>query len=180
MTVAEREAPELDLRAISRAALVTAAALALPFAFHALGLGRVFLPMFLPILVGAFFLPPGWAAAAGAAAPLLSAALTGMPPLFPPVALWMAGELGLIGALVSALGRGGRRPALALAAVVGLALVAGRALYLGLIYLTGRWLELPAGLLTLASLVTTWPGVLLALVAVPLAVGSLARAGVER
>lgn len=177
---ARGEHRELDLRAISRAALVTAAALALPIVFHAVQLGRVFLPVFQPLLVGAFFLPVGWAAAAGVAAPLLSGALTGMPPFFPPVAFWMAAELGLIGALVAALGKGGRRSLAGSAAVVALALVVGRVVYLALTYLTGRWLELPAGLLTLASLLTSWPGVLLALVAVPFAVAGLARAGVER
>ncbi|MBK6404659.1 MAG: hypothetical protein IPF66_06265 [Holophagales bacterium] len=62
-------APALDLKAISRAALVTALAIALPPVFHAVKLGSVFLPMYLPILAGAFFLPPRWAAIAGAAAP---------------------------------------------------------------------------------------------------------------
>jgi len=165
----------LDLRSISRAALVTAAALALPIVFHALRLGHVFLPMYLPILAGACLLRPGWAAVSGAAAPLVSAALTGMPPVFPPVALWMAIELAAMAWLVSTLARHGRVPT---ALAVAVALVVGRGLYALLIFATGRWLELPAGLLTLFALLAGWPGMLLAIATVPLAVASLRRAGV--
>lgn len=164
----------LDLRSISRAALVTAAGLALPIVFHALRLGPVFLPMYLPILAGAFFLRPRWAAASGAATPLVSAAATGMPPLFPPVALWMAVELGVMAWLLSAMSRRRVPPVMAVVA----ALLVGRGLYAGLIFATGRWLALPAGLLTVVSLAAGWPGMVLATVAVPLAVGSLRRAGV--
>lgn len=166
--------PVLDLRTISRAALVTAAALALPLVFHALRLGHVFLPMYLPILAGACFLRPNWAAASGAASPLVSAALTGMPPLFPPIAAWMAVELATMAVLVSVLTRRLKVPT---ALAVALALVAGRGLYAVLIFATGRWLALPAGLLTLVSLLAGWPGMLLAIAAVPLAVGALHRAG---
>ena len=74
----------IDLRAISRAAVVTALGLVLPPIFHALHLGHVFLPMYLPILGGAFLLPVRWAVAVGAATPLLSCLATGMPPLMPP------------------------------------------------------------------------------------------------
>jgi hypothetical protein len=64
-------------------------------------------------------------------------------------------------------------PALA----VALALLLGRGLYAGLIFATGRWLELPATMLTLISLLAGWPGMVLAIVTVPLAVVSLRRAG---
>jgi len=165
----------LDLRSISRAALVTAAALALPIAFHALRLGHVFLPMYLPILAGACFLRPGWAAVSGAAAPLVSAALTGMPPVFPPVAFWMAIELAAMAWLVSTLARRRRIPT---TLSVAAALVIGRGIYAALIFTTGRWLDLPAGLLTLVSLVAGWPGMVLAITTVPLAVAALRRAGV--
>lgn len=164
----------LDLRSVSRAALVTAAALALPIAFHALRLGHIFLPMYLPVLAGAFFLRPRWAAASGAASPLVSAAATGMPPVFPPIALWMAIELAVMAWLLSVLAERRRVPP---ALAVALALLLGRGLYAGLIFATGRWLELPATMLTLISLLAGWPGMVLAIVTVPLAVVSLRRAG---
>ncbi len=156
----------LDLGEISRAALVTAAGLALPWVFHTLRLGHVFLPMYLPLLAGAFVLRPRTAAAAAVATPLVSAAATGMPPLFPPIAAWMAIELGLMAGLASLLHR---RRALPPWAIVALVLVVGRLAYAVLVYSTGLWLNLPAGLLTAASLVSGWPGMILALVAVPAA-----------
>lgn len=162
----------LDLREISRAALVTAAGLALPWVFHALRVGHVFLPMYLPLLAGAFFLRPRAAAAAGVATPLVSAAVTGMPPLFPPIALWMSLELGLMAGLASLLHRPRRLPPWAIVAIV---LVVGRAVYALLVYATGLWLSLPAGVMTVASLMAGWPGMVLALVSVPAAVKLLER-----
>ncbi len=164
----------LDLNEISRAALVTAAGLALPWVFHALHVGHVFLPMYLPLLVGAFYLRPRTAAAAAFATPLVSATATGMPPLFPPVAAWMAIELALMTGLASLLHRSRRLPVWA---VVAIALVVGRASYAVLVYATGLWLRLPAGVLTVASLLAGWPGMILALASVPAAVALLGRAG---
>jgi hypothetical protein len=157
----------LDLREISRAALVTAAGLALPVVFHALRLGHVFLPMYLPLLAGAFFLRPRTAVGTAVATPLVSAAATGMPPLFPPVAAWMAVELGLMVGLAAVLRRRTRLPPWA---IVALVLAVGRAAYAALVYATGLWLELPAGVITVASLLAGWPGMVLALVSVPAAV----------
>jgi hypothetical protein len=108
----------LDLREISRAALVTAAGLALPWVFHALRLGHVFLPMYLPLLAGAFVLRPRTAAAAAVATPLVSAAVTGMPPFFPPIAAWMAIELGLMAGLAALLRRQRALPPWAIVAIV--------------------------------------------------------------
>lgn len=162
----------LDLREISRAALVTAAGLALPWVFHALRLGHVFLPMYLPLLAGAFVLRPRTAAAAAVATPLVSGAATGMPPFFPPIAPWMAVELGLMAGLASLLHRRRTLPPWAIVAIV---LVVGRLAYALLVYVTGLWLELPAGVWTVASLLAGGPGMILALVAVPAAVRFLER-----
>jgi len=128
--------------------------------------------MYLPILVGGFVLRPRSAVVAGAAAPLLSAVATGMPPLFPPIAAWMALELLLMAGLIAALRRRRRVPA---TVTVALVLVVGRAVYLAAAYVTGLWLDLPARLFTLATFLAGWPGVLLALLAVPRAVHLLER-----
>lgn len=165
-------APALDLKAISRAALVTALAVALPPVFHAVKLGSVFLPMYLPILAGAFFLPPRWAAIAGAAAPLISAALTGMPPFYPPVAFWMTGELAAAGAVVAFVGGSGRRHAVV---AVAAGLVAARLVQAVLVFGSATLMELPPRVLTLATFVSSWPGMILALVAAPAAVTLLRR-----
>ena len=173
--MADAAAPDsrpLDLRAISGAALVTALAVALPPVFHAVRLGPLFLPMYLPVLAGAFFLPPRLAAAAGVAAPLLSAALTGMPPFYPPIAFWLAGELAAAGSVVSALDAR-FRPAPVLSVAAGLA--SGRLVQAALVLATAGLVDLPARFLTLAAFVVSWPGMVLALVAVPAAVALLRR-----
>ena len=165
------EGSALDLRAISRAGLITALAIAIPPVFHAVKLGSVFLPMYLPILAGAFFLPPRWAAITGAAAPLLSAALTGMPPFYPPVALWMTGELASAGAVVAFVSSRRRQPLFA----VGAGLLAARLVQAVLVFATATLMDLPPRVLTLATFVSSWPGMILALVAVPAAVVLLRR-----
>lgn len=164
--------PPLDLRSLSRAALVTALAIALPPVFHAVKLGSVFLPMYLPILAGAFFLSPRHAALAGATAPLVSAALTGMPPFYPPVAFWMVGELAVAGAVVSLVdGRLRAHPV----ACVAAGLVAARIVQAGLVFTSALLMDLPPRVLTLATFVSSWPGMLLAIAAVPPAIAILRR-----
>lgn len=164
--------PSLDLRELSRAAALCALGLLLPIAFHALQLGRVFLPMYLPLLAGAFLLRPRWAAFTAAVTPLVSAVLTGMPALFPPVAAWMAIELGSMAAVASVLHAKRRLPVAVILAVV---LVMGRFLYALLVWMTSGLLGLPAGVLSIASLVSAWPGMLLAMVVIPTCIGALKR-----
>lgn len=168
------DAPQaLALREISRAAAFVALAMLLPPVFHALRLGHVFLPMVQPLLLGAFFLRPRWALAVGALTPLVSALTTGMPPLLPPIAVWMSAEVGLMAVLVSLLDRRTRLPA---PLVVLMALVAGRLLYTALVYATSVWLALPAGMMTAAAVVSSWPGMLVALFVIPAAVVGVRRA----
>jgi hypothetical protein len=95
-----------------------------------------------------------------------------MPPFFPPIAAWMAIELGLMAGLAALLHRRRMLPPWAIVATV---LVVGRLVYAVLVYATGLWLKLPAGLLTGASLLAGWPGMILALVAVPASVRLLDR-----
>ena len=66
-------------------------------------IGSALCPMHIPVLLAGFLCGPWWAAAVGAAAPLLRFALFGMPPLFP-TGLAMCFELaayGLASALLS-------------------------------------------------------------------------------
>jgi len=88
-----------EARDLALGGLFGALAIVLPIAFHALGpgVGPVLLPMYLPI--AALGLLVSWEVAliVGVAAPLLSAVLTGMPPLAPPIALLMAFELAALG-----------------------------------------------------------------------------------
>ncbi len=84
---------------ITRGAFFIALGILLPIAFHFLGLGRIFLPMHLPILVAGFLCGPRVGLMTGMVTPLLSALLTGMPPLMPPMAQLMIFELGAYGLL---------------------------------------------------------------------------------
>lgn len=162
----------MDLREISRAAFIAAAALALPFLFHALRLGHVFLPMYLPLLAGAFLLSPRWALAVGALTPLVSALATGMPPLFPPIAFWMSVELGTM-ALLASLAH--RRTALPVAVILAAVLVIGRVIYTALVFSTAAFFALPPRLLSAASLVSGWPGMVLAMLVVPATLAAVRR-----
>lgn len=77
----------------------------LPIAFHSIpNAGSIFLPMHIPVLIGAFFLPWTWAGAVGLLTPILSTLLTGMPPISPmPVAIMMPFELATYGIVIALL-----------------------------------------------------------------------------
>ena len=63
--------------------LFIAAGLVLPMGFHRLGLGTAFLPMHIPVFIGALVCGP-WFGVIGALCTVsLSCVLTGMPPVFP-------------------------------------------------------------------------------------------------
>lgn len=153
-------------------AAMAALALVLPIVFHAVGLGSKFLPMLLPLLLNGFFVPVGWAVAAGALVPPLSAVLTGMPPLYPPVALAMSIEGAVLGGVAAAIYRG--RPKRLWWALVA-AILLGRMTSAASTWMMAEWLHLPRRLSVAASLLQGMPGVLLQLAVVPLVVRQALR-----
>ena len=151
--------PSASVRALFIALGFGALAVALPFGFHGLGLGRAWMPMYLPLLLLPFLVRPALATAMAAAAPLVSWAVFGMPAMDPnPVALAMAFELATMVGVSALLSR--RLPA-ELACLAGV--VVGRGLA---VLLLGR------------HLATGWQGLLVALVAVSLVV-RLRRKGTQ-
>lgn len=77
--------------------LLLATGVVLPMMFHVFGMtGPIALPMHIPVLIGGFLLCPQLALALGAATPIVSGLLTGMPVMFP-MAVIMAFELGTYG-----------------------------------------------------------------------------------
>lgn len=172
-------------RELSLGGLFIALGIVIPIAFHALGggkLGSVFLPMYLPVLVCAMLVSAPIAAAVGLLTPVLSSALTGMPPILPVLPLMVA-ELMLMAAIASQLHR--RLRLHALPAVV-LALLAGR-IVMGLMAAL-LVVALPAGLqeslppvmrtpvaYVVAATVTALPGLALQIVAVPAVVAIVER-----
>jgi hypothetical protein len=142
-----------------------AAALLLPFLFHVLQLGHVFMPMYIPLVALAFYVPAPVSATTAFLVPLLSSGLTGMPPTYPPVAPIMAIELALMAWVIGAARR--RWPALPALTILVPALIAGRVLHVGLVYAASATMDLPAGFLAGVSVLTGWPGVLLMVAVIP-------------
>jgi hypothetical protein len=159
------------LRHMVVAAVVIALGLALPPVFHLAGLGSKFLPMLLPLLLGGFLLPLRWALLAGAVTPWISALLTGMPPLYPPVAALMSVEGAVLGGAAAAVYRRGRGN---LWAALAAAVVLGRASAAALSWLAASWFHLPPLLTGVAVILQGLPGTVLQLVLVPLLMRSLA------
>jgi len=145
---------------------VMALGLTLPIVFHAVGLGNKFLPMLLPLLLNGFLSPLRWAVFTGGATPLVSALLTGMPPLYPPVAAVMAVEGIVLGGVARLIYDASRRrvwPALFAA------ITCGRLVSASLTWSLATLLGLPVKLSVAASLLQGLPGIALQIAVVPLA-----------
>jgi hypothetical protein len=157
------------LRSMIVSAMMTALAIVLPMAFHAIGLGSKFLPMLLPLLLNGFLSSWPWAICAAALAPWLSALMTGMPPIYPPVALVMSCECAVLAGVASALYRATRRvwPALISAVVLS------RAACFALTWLLAAQFHLPGELAAAATLLEGLPGVVLQLILIPIALKGL-------
>ena len=117
--------------------------------------------MYLPLMALAFFVRPALAALTALVVPLLSGALTGMPPFYPPVAPVMAFELAVMAFCASAIHQ--RWPHLHVLTVLVPVLVLGRVLNSGAMYGFSRVLDLPAAFVAGISFVAGWPGLLLML-----------------
>ena len=173
MTEAEDAAsgqePEQTLaiaRELALGGLVIALGIVVPILFHAVGSGAVFLPMHVPILAGAMLMSAGTAAMVGFLTPLASAAMTGMPPISPPIAPAMTIELAAIATAASVLHRRlGLNPWLA---AVG-AIVCGRAVYAAELFVLAPLfgVHLPAAAAGAWALVKGWPGLVIQLAVVP-------------
>lgn len=155
-----------SIREITTAGLFTAIGILLPVIFHALGLGSAFLPMHIPALMAGFVLSVPYAAAVGAATPLLSSLMTGMPPVFP-VMPYMVFELAAYASAVSIVSRKFRlNPYLSL--IISMAAgraVAGIAVWI-LTVLFGAQLPGPLAFVS-GAVVTGLPGIILQLVVIP-------------
>ncbi|MGQ9732207.1 MAG: ECF transporter S component [Candidatus Zipacnadales bacterium] len=146
--------------------LFGALAIVLPIAFHAVQLGKAFLPMYLPVLALGMLVAWEVAASVGVMAPLLSAALTGMPPA--PLAPIMAVELGVLG-LSASLCRGWRVP---VPLVPVLAIITTRAVGSVAVLLIAPLTGFKQGVYAylVGSVVGSIPGLVLLLTVVPAAV----------
>lgn len=142
-----------------------AAALLLPFLFHVLQLGHLFMPLYLPLMALGFYVRAAVAATTALLVPLLSALLTGMPPMYPPIAPIMAVELSLMAGGIGIVRK--LWPGLPALAVLVPILLAGRGLHVGLVYVASLAMDLPAGFLAGVSLLSGWPGLILMILVIP-------------
>jgi hypothetical protein len=152
--------------------MIMALGLTLPVAFHAVGMGSKFLPMLLPLLLNGFLSPLGWAVLTGGATPLISSLLTGMPPLYPPVAAVMSLEGMVLAGVARALYVACRRrvwPALCAA------ILCGRLAGFTLSWILARQFGLPPVVSSVAALLQGLPGVALQLAVVPLVLAALSK-----
>lgn len=153
-----------NTRQITLIALFIALCLLVPMLFHLVGLGKMFLPMFLPILMAGFLIKFPTATLVGLLGPWISALVTGMPPLFP-TAISMSVEGSVTSGLASYLYHNKRLP---LWLCIISPVIAQRAARIVMLLLILPLFGLPAKALSFADFVYTFPGVLLQLIFVPL------------
>ena len=157
---------------IVQAALFLALAIVLPVAFHQLGLGRVFLPMHIPVLLAGFVGGAACGVMVGLSAPVLSFFMIGMPPAY--AVLLMALELSLYG-LAAGIFHFRLRLNIYLALLISL--IVGRLGFaLGLLLL-GSFIQLPYGVkfFFTVAVVSGLPGILIQIALIPPIVAAINR-----
>lgn len=154
----------------------------LPMAFHALGLGSVFSPMHIPVLLCGLICGPFYGGFCGLAGPVLSSVLSGMPS--PTGLITMVPELLAYGAVTGLLARRIRTGRLVLDLYLSLvpAMILGRvvggiakALFVRFLA-SGQTFSLSVW--AVSYFVTSLPGILVHLVLLPLLVVTLVKARV--
>ncbi|MGB9894256.1 MAG: ECF transporter S component [Candidatus Saccharicenans sp.] len=144
--------------------LFIALALALPVVFHLVGLGSAFLPMFFPIILSGYLLLLRISLVVALASPLISALLTGMPPLYPPIAFIMMAE-GLVLVALPYFLYQKLRMNLWLSLV--LTIIGERLVLLLSIIIISKWLRLPGVVWGWSSLIKGLPGIALIFITIP-------------
>mgnify|MGYP000908412253 FL=1 len=146
--------------------LFIAIGIALPMMFHVLGLGSVFLPMHIPVLLSGFFVDIPYAFAVGAITPMLSSMMTGMPPAFP-VMPYMVFELAAYGGVVGITYKKGKlNPHLSLiCSLITGRIVAGFAVWILATFFTAK-LPGPVAFI-LGAIAKGFPGIIIQLVFIP-------------
>ncbi|MGE5593674.1 MAG: ECF transporter S component [Betaproteobacteria bacterium] len=155
------------VRGLAYGGVFVALGIVFPMFFHAVGAGKLFLPMHIPVLLAGFFIGPLIGAVVGFLTPILSALLTGMPPLMPPMAQTMMVELAAYGFLSGLLYKVLKQNVIV--ALIG-AMVGGRLIYgvLSAYLLPVFGFERVPVLYPLsAGIVGSLPGIVLQLVFIP-------------
>lgn len=141
-----------------------------PMLFHGVGLGGIFLPLYWPVAVAAFFLDLPLTIAVALLAPLLSSLVTGMPPVSPPVLQIIMVELFVLGgATIVAYSK--TRWGLIWPLLVGLIL--SRAVLFFVIVALAPLLHLPPKVFSMTILIQGMPGVISILILAPIIVNRI-------
>jgi uncharacterized membrane protein len=160
---------------VTHVALYLSLAIILPIGFHAFGLGgRAFLPMHIPVLLAGFIVGPLAGVIVGMLAPLLSFALTGMPPSY--AVPLMSLELPIYGLIA---GLFYNRLKINIYIVLIVAMIVGRIMFgLGL-FVLGLIINLPYDAAAFFSsggaIITGLPGIAIQLLIIPLIVAGVKR-----
>lgn len=163
---------------ITIAAVCVALCCILPMAFHGMGLGSVFSPMHIPVLLCGIICGGGFGLICGCLGPILSSILTGMPG--PAMLLSMVPELMCYGLVTGLMMKFVRTKHETLDIYISLvtAMLAGRmvgGIVQALVYL-GNSESYSIGLWATGYFVTGFPGIICQLILVPVLVMTLTKA----
>lgn len=164
--------PKYTTKNMVSAALCIALGIVLPIFFHMVGLGSVFLPMHIPVILCGFVCGWPYGLVCGIVVPILSALLTGMPPFYP-YAISMMFELGTYGLLSALLYKRFNVYVSLIGAMIGGRIVSGIANTI-LYGVSGTSYSFAAFIS--ASFVTALPGIIIQIILIPLLVIALQRA----
>ncbi|MGQ9844511.1 MAG: hypothetical protein ACUVRK_13255 [Spirochaetota bacterium] len=152
------------------AAITAACAVIIPVLFHLIGLGSIFLPMFIPLSIGAYFLSPLFAILTGTIAPITSSILTGMPPLYPPIAIIMMIELSLFCFIISLLKH---KSNFTNYVIIIIAIVSDRIVLYVLYAIILPYFKISFAMFSIYDLFKSFPGIILLIIITPSAVQGL-------
>lgn len=155
------------------AAFFVTLAVLVPTIFHAVGgLGKVFLPMHIPVILCGFICGPYFGLLCGIIAPILSSMITGMPVLIPN-GIIMAFELACYGFVSGFLYGRGRAILTALAAAMISGRIISGILTACVLGFAGKTYGLSA--FVTASFLTGLPGIVIQLVLIPVLVKAMEK-----
>jgi len=165
-----------SLRHIILSGVFIAIGILLPLLLHFIpNGGKIFLPMHLPAMAAAFFLPPGYAFAIGVLTPLLSSLITGMPAMAPiPIAIIMAFEIASYALVISLLRKivyKNRKSFFAPLIAVIPAMVVGRIAAGLILFVIVKFFQIPGPnpiTFVWGTIITGVPGVLIQMALIPM------------
>ena len=160
----------LSTQKITWSAIFIALGVLLPILFHTLGIGSVFLPMFWPVALCAYFLDTPYAVAVGAITPIISTLLTGMPPLSPPIVYIMIFELAFLAGITSLFYH---KTSLGIFGPLLIGLIISRFVLFITVIPLASILGLPPRIASIVTVLKGMPGVAVILIIVPILVRRL-------